>query len=99
MSNIGKPVVGGGIYRVTVRYGTVSPTLEATASWTQNTPNITMTSNPGSVVAGMGVVNVNDRSNTSARYQDMSARLWYLLGMPFQPVADRLINLYLVRGA
>ena len=25
VSNVGKPVVGGGIYRVTVRYGTVSP--------------------------------------------------------------------------
>ena len=58
VSNIGKPVVGGGIYRVTVRYGTVSPTLAATASWTTSTPNITMTANPGSVVAGMGVINV-----------------------------------------
>ena len=50
--------MGGGTYRVTVRYGTVSPTLAATASWTTSTPNITMTANPGSVVAGMGVINV-----------------------------------------
>ena len=58
VSNVGRPIVGGGTYRVTVRYGTVSPTLAATASWTTSTPNITMTANPGSVVAGMGVINV-----------------------------------------
>jgi hypothetical protein len=59
VSNVGKPIVPGGTYRVTARCGTVAPTIAAAASWTTASTTITMAlSNPGSVVtAGMGVVN------------------------------------------
>lgn len=65
VSNIGKPVVGGGTYRVAVRYGTVAPTIAAAAAWAGPSPGpasttITMgIANPsGVVVAGMGVWDV-----------------------------------------
>jgi hypothetical protein len=63
VSNVGKPIVGGGTYRVTARWATVSPTLAAAASWTTGNNTITMAlANPGSVVANMGVIDLTTKS-------------------------------------